>query len=130
MRLTQMEVANKLGISNGTLSGYERNYRDPDTETLKKLADLYEVSVDYLLNGKTETTSISLPDLSPKEERDIAHEVEKLMSGLESDESMTFYGEPMDEESKELLRISLENSLTLAKKMAKQKFTPKKYRKK
>lgn len=51
-RLTQQQVADKLGISNGTLSGYERNYRDPDTVTLNNLAALYEVSVDYLL-GRT-----------------------------------------------------------------------------
>lgn len=47
-RLTQVEVSKKLGISNGTLSGYERDYRDPDTETLRKLANLYEVSLDWL----------------------------------------------------------------------------------
>jgi hypothetical protein len=35
----------------------------------------------------------------------------------------------LDNESKELLRISLENSMRLAKQMAKKKFTPKKYRK-
>lgn len=52
-RLTQQEVANKLGVSNGAISGYERGYRDPDTETLKKLADLYEVSLDWL-NGRDE----------------------------------------------------------------------------
>ncbi|WP_433748331.1 helix-turn-helix domain-containing protein [Paenibacillus amylolyticus] len=52
-RLTQQEVANKLGVSNGAISGYERSYRDPDTETLKKLADLYEVSLDWL-NGRDE----------------------------------------------------------------------------
>lgn len=51
--MTQMEVAKKLGISNGTLSGYERNYRDPDTETLAKLAELYGVSVDWL-TGRTD----------------------------------------------------------------------------
>lgn len=39
--LKQIEAAKKLGISNGTLSGYERNYRDPDTEILNKMADLY-----------------------------------------------------------------------------------------
>lgn len=51
--MTQMEAAKKLGISNGTLSGYERNYRDPDTETLAKLAELYGVSVDWL-TGRTD----------------------------------------------------------------------------
>ncbi|MGG0796430.1 helix-turn-helix transcriptional regulator [Brevibacillus laterosporus] len=39
-RLTQIHVAKKLGISNGTLSGYERNYCDPDTETLSQLASI------------------------------------------------------------------------------------------
>jgi len=52
-RFTQIEVARKLGISNGAISGYERDYRDPDTETLIKLAELYEVSPNWLLN-KTE----------------------------------------------------------------------------
>lgn len=49
--MTQMEVAELLGISNGTLSGYERDYRDPDTDTLQRLADLYDVRVDWLLKG-------------------------------------------------------------------------------
>lgn len=51
-RLTQMEVAQRLGISNGTLSGYERDYRDPDTDTLSRLANLYDVSIDWL-KGRT-----------------------------------------------------------------------------
>lgn len=45
---TQQMVASKLGVSNGTISGYERSYRDPDSEILIKLADLYEVSLDWL----------------------------------------------------------------------------------
>ena len=50
--MTQMQVAKKLGITNGAISCYERKYRDPDTETLRKLADLYEVNVDWLTGGK------------------------------------------------------------------------------
>jgi len=50
---SQNLVCQKLGISNSGLSGYERDYREPDAETLKKLADIYEVSVDYLL-GRTD----------------------------------------------------------------------------
>ncbi len=48
---TQVEVSRMLDISNGTLSGYERNYREPDTKTLIKLAKLYNVTTDYLLTG-------------------------------------------------------------------------------
>lgn len=61
-RLTQQQVADKLGISNGTLSGYERNYRDPDTDTLNRLAALYEVSVDYLLGRTADPTRINDPE--------------------------------------------------------------------
>lgn len=50
---SQIFVADKIGISNQVLSNYERDIRDPDTETLAKLAELYEVSTDYLL-GRTE----------------------------------------------------------------------------
>jgi transcriptional regulator with XRE-family HTH domain len=47
--LTQEQVANKLGLSIGTISGYERGYRRPDPDILKKLADLYNVATDFLL---------------------------------------------------------------------------------
>lgn len=49
---SQLFVAEKIGITNTVLSNYERDYRDPDTETLTKLADLYDVDTDYLL-GRT-----------------------------------------------------------------------------
>ena len=40
-----------------------------------------------------------------------------------------FDGEPIDEHTKEMIRISLENSMRMAKQLAKQKFTPNKYKK-
>ncbi|EAD5766071.1 transcriptional regulator [Listeria innocua] len=52
--LTQKEVADKLNITIGAVSGYERGYREPNLTTLHKLADLYNVFVDYLL-GRTKS---------------------------------------------------------------------------
>ncbi len=46
---SQLYVSKVTKISNTVLSNYERNYRDPDSETLTKLAELYDVSVDYLV---------------------------------------------------------------------------------
>ena len=46
---TQEEIAKRLGMARTTYSGYESGARDPDPETLKKIADYYGVSVDYLL---------------------------------------------------------------------------------
>lgn len=47
--LTQVQVFTKTGINNKTLSGYENEVSHPDFETLKLLAELYEVTTDYLL---------------------------------------------------------------------------------
>ncbi|EMA6341720.1 MULTISPECIES: helix-turn-helix domain-containing protein [Bacillus cereus group] len=131
-KLTQKMLAEKLKIPNQNLSNYERGFRQPDYETLEKIADFFDVSTDYLLGRtqKKEMTINELPALSEKEERDIAKDLEKTLEELEnSDDALMFDGEPIDEHTKEMIRISLENSMRMAKQLAKQKFTPKKYRK-
>lgn len=65
--LKQIEASKLLGISNGTLSGYEREYRDPDTDTLHKMADLYGVSVDWLLGKPAHSSRPSRNDFHPEE---------------------------------------------------------------
>ena len=50
--LTQKQVAQHLGISQNTYSQYEIGVLNYPVDALLKLADLYEVSVDYLL-GRT-----------------------------------------------------------------------------
>lgn len=67
-KLTQIEAAKILGISNGTLSGYERGYRDPDTTTLKKLANLYGVSIDWL-SGNDFMTAESYAEYGSKDDQ-------------------------------------------------------------
>ncbi|GAA0345593.1 helix-turn-helix transcriptional regulator ImmR [Oceanobacillus oncorhynchi subsp. oncorhynchi] len=47
----QIDVANKIGIKNNTLSSYEKSIRQPDYDNLKKLANLYNVSIDYIITG-------------------------------------------------------------------------------
>lgn len=135
-KLTAKEFGEKFNLAESTISGYETGARKPDMGTLEKFADFFNVSVDYLLGRTDDPTppdrkdnQNALPPLTPKDERDIARDLERIMNNLESDDGLAFYGEPMDEQTKELLRISLENSMRLAKQMAKQKFTPKKYRK-
>ena len=50
--LTQEEVAEKLNISNKTLSSWETDRTTPDALTLPAIADLYEVTVDEILRGE------------------------------------------------------------------------------
>nr|DAM55406.1 MAG TPA: hypothetical protein [Bacteriophage sp.] len=70
-----------------------------------------------------------MPALTSKDERDISKKLEEALSQLESSqEGLMFQGEPLDDATKELIAISLRNSLEMGKKLAKQKFTPKKYK--
>lgn len=64
-KLTQEEIAKLLNVAQGSYSNYEKNKREPDYETLKKIATFYKVSIDYLLDY-----NISKPNLS-HEEQDI-----------------------------------------------------------
>ncbi|MNI34771.1 HTH-type transcriptional regulator Xre [compost metagenome] len=48
--LTQEDLANKLGISRAALSHYETSRREPDYETMSKIASFFNVSMDYLLS--------------------------------------------------------------------------------
>lgn len=48
----QADVADYLGITYQAYAHYEKGRHQPDPETLKKLADYFYVSVDYLLEQK------------------------------------------------------------------------------
>ncbi len=52
-KLLQKDVANYLKVSTSSYGFYEQGKRDPDYETLTKIADFFNVSIDYLL-GRTD----------------------------------------------------------------------------
>lgn len=112
--LTQIEAAKKLGVTNGALSGYERNYRDPDINMLKQMAELYEVSIDYLVsNNMTSNNEIGL---SRKDEHDIGKRMAKIKKDLIEGKSnndgvvLSFMGEPMSKEAIESLLEALKHA--------------------
>lgn len=60
---TQREIADKLGISNRTLSAWEQGRAYPDVLTLAQLADIYGVTADEILKGERKERT-QLPNLS------------------------------------------------------------------
>lgn len=126
--LTQAELAERADMSRSYLADVERDRYNPSVETLTHLARVLHVSANDLLGQHADNSGDAAGGLSPKEERDIARDLERMISELESNEALAFHGEPMDDETKELMRISLENSLRLAKGMAKTKFNPNKHK--
>lgn len=47
--LTQIQLAKALHVATGTIGNWEVDARDPDFPMLLKIADFFNVSVDYLL---------------------------------------------------------------------------------
>lgn len=50
--ITQKETAKRLQLENVTYNGYENGKREPDIETLKKIANYFNVSLDYLCENE------------------------------------------------------------------------------
>lgn len=86
----QKFVADKIGVRSNTLSGYENGTRSPDPEMIIKLAELYEVSTDYLL-GRTNPSNKG--DIY---EQDIDKELKEIMSEM----NVWYKSEPEDKELK------------------------------
>ena len=50
--LNQLKVALDLNISREALSHYENGKRSPDIQMLRKLSEYFNISIDFLINGK------------------------------------------------------------------------------
>lgn len=70
--LSQYDLAERLGFSRGKLANYEQGSRQPDYDTLQKIADYFEVSTDYLL-GRT-----NIPDGSVELNEDNFDSLEEI----------------------------------------------------
>lgn len=68
--ITQEELSKRLHISQQAISQYELGYREPDLETLCKMADIFEVSVDYLLGRVDEDHTKVVEKQTPLPEED------------------------------------------------------------
>jgi transcriptional regulator with XRE-family HTH domain len=124
-QISQAELSNILGVTQQAVGKWERDKTTPDYETLKKIASFFNVTTDYLLGNDTPTSS-TLPPLTPKDERKISKDLEDMIHSLSGSAVM---GNPEDEEDLEMLKASLKQAMMLSKRIAKKKFTPKKYRK-
>ncbi len=52
---SQSQLAEKLGISPSAVGMYEQGRREPAVQMLARLAQLFDVSIDYLVTGRPET---------------------------------------------------------------------------
>lgn len=130
--IKQIDLCKQLGVVQGTLSGWENNKYEPDLTSLTKMAEIFDVSVDYLLGVSDVEGGKNTVRLTPKDERNIQKELEKMMADLDSGQSgPSFYGGDMEltDYDREVLKGSLEQALRIVKLKNKETYTPHKYRK-
>lgn len=113
----------ELGFGRGSI-GKLRNSQT-SAERLQKIADYFNVTVDYLVNGP------DVSSLTPKDNRDIAKDLDSIMKKLTSGEDgpASYNGEELSPDAAELFRDELEIALKRLKIINKEKYMPKKYKK-
>jgi len=122
-KLTQKELATKLGIDHTTVSKWESDIYEPDTSTLNKLADIFDVQVDWL-TGRTDDPTP--PEKTPNPQTNIPSwatrkDIRDFKKMLEEDAPVMFDGVPLDEEDKEKVLKVMEAIFWDAKKRNKRK---------
>ena len=127
--LSQKELASKTDINVSVMNRIESGERSVRDDEILKISKVLNVTTDYLLGN--ETPAKFKPQSTDKDKKDIAKQVEDMLDGLDADNPISFQldGNEIDDDTRELLRQSLQNALEFARLKAKEKFTPKKYRK-
>lgn len=76
--ITQSDLAKRIGVARTTYAMYEQGQREPDYDTLQKIADFYEVSTDYLLGRTDQSDNHYMKSLASKNENLSAYQQEVL----------------------------------------------------
>lgn len=131
MNLSQTELAQMTGISERSLYTYEQLGTLPRKSNIRKLAEALHISVSYLLD-ESETDSQSHIDqdmfiLEAKENFGSkgAKEAQEVLGRVNS----LFAGGELDEDAKDVFFQAIMSVYMDSKKTAREKYTPKKYRK-
>ncbi|WP_412921192.1 helix-turn-helix domain-containing protein [Lactococcus raffinolactis] len=86
-KISLKDLANKLGFGENYFYNMKNTKSSPSSEVLLKVADYFNVSVDYLL-GREEQTA---PQFSPE-----------LLDAIDNAEG--FSGKPLDDHDKEIIK--------------------------
>ena len=100
VKLSQVKMAEIVGVKQSSLNRYELNQASPTFETLMRYADYFDVSMDYIF-GRTDKPQGKLYEYKPKIEQS-APEMKKFVEMCFDPKS------PMNERLKETLLQMLE----------------------
>lgn len=119
--MTQQELAEKLGVSRGTIGMYEIGQRDPDTETLAKIAEIFGVSTDYLL-GRTDLPNVHIPEEYTRKHKVTKRDLKQYENFILKQTGAFFMDDQIAEEDKEEFYKKVSELFWKAKELNKQKY--------
>lgn len=129
-----IELSRLSGIGKSAISQYLSGKVTPKQDKIYKLAQALKVSESWLM-GYDEPMEQSpapalgdLPDLTPKDEREITRMMDDMKEKLMQEEGLMFDGQPASPESIQSILDAMQIGMEMAKKRNKAKYTPKKYR--
>lgn len=123
--VTQAELAAYMQVSSTTVNNWVKGYKVPRMDKVDRLCDYFKVSRGALLEPFDPD---KLPDLSPKDEREITRMMDNMKEKLMREEGLMFDGQPASPESIQSILDAMQIGMEMAKKRNKAKYTPKKFR--
>ncbi|WAI17462.1 helix-turn-helix domain-containing protein [Bacillus cereus] len=127
-KITIAELERRIQLSNGQIRKWEN--QTPGIDKIQKVADYFNVSIDYLL-GRTEQKNKDIikdaEGFTEKDKKDIGKRMEEIRKDLTDSDGLMFSGEPLTEEALDSLMDAMEYIVKHTQKINK-KYIPKKYR--
>lgn len=107
LNLTQKDCSKILGITQANLSQFEKDCRIPPDEIKIKMADFFNVDLDYLM------CRTDIPNRIKEDKLDISESIKDLDYTLEHTPNLVLHGEILDDETKKLLQSSLKTAILI-----------------
>lgn len=107
--IKQSELAEILHLRQSSISDYENNRSTPNPETIKKIAEYFNVSANYLL------------DIPDKNDTKLDSTIKETIEELKNEDTLLFMGKngDIDEETACLLKIAMKNAIKTVDDMTK-----------
>lgn len=128
--ITAYRFCKDTNTSQSTIYTWKKKHSLASPELAKTVCDYFGISLDYLMTGSEDNEEKGVA-LTLKDERDIAKDVDNIISKLSSGENgpATFDGKELSPEATELFKDQLELMLRNLKIINKEKYNPKKGKK-
>ena len=128
LNLSQIELAEKVGITERSIYNYEQTGIYPKPQTLKKLAEALNVTVSYLMDEEETDRNKNIDHelFIANAKNEYGYKGAREATDLLSRASALFAGGELNEEAKDIFFQSLMEVYLESKAEAREKFTPKK----